>query len=242
MSDMMQARVKGQLVELPVKWSNRYKAWHREGTSDLDMIKDCERNYTTVYDWIREQPPQECSVLDLGANVGYFTKLAVEAGAGMVYAVEADETNCRMAAKNVGVTNRAGIAFGAIVREKPESGTVEFFTANSKQSACSGSTIRSSVKRNSFTVPAVVLAELCWAVKPQVIKCDIEGGEYDLFADGVPDCVQVLALETHLSTKWMIEQEAKLVKSLEAEWGEVFRQDNMAFKKLFAVERVFIRK
>ena len=71
-----EARVRGEIKVLPRKFSQKYQSFYREETSDLAMIKDCERNYTAVYSWIKEHPG--CSVLDLGANVGHFSKLALQ--------------------------------------------------------------------------------------------------------------------------------------------------------------------
>lgn len=237
----VRSRVKGVIEEVTPLWNKKHQAWYRPGTSDLDMIKDCAKNYEMVY---KSPLIRGSTVADLGANVGHFAKLALRAGARHVICIEADPANCDMIELNLReelADRRATLIQGAVLG-KTCLKEVTFWTGNSARSLCSGSTVPSTAKRNQFTTPAIDFSNLNEAFNFQVVKCDIEGGEYELFLDNdIPSTVDLLALELHRTSAYTTEAYDRMVKKLEGEWSQTFRHDNVVFGSLMAVDFVFER-
>lgn len=234
------ARIKGEVCPVEAVWSKKWGVWHRPDTSDLAMIKDCVKNYKAVY----EHPSMKgATVVDLGANVGHFAKLCVAHGAAQVICVEADWTNCEMIKINLVEEIRLGkvvLLNQAISKVSGE--RVRFYTGNSKQSLCSGSTVASRARPNFFEVSTISLA----AIEHEygginVIKCDIEGGEYDLLDDGLTNFLDdegILAMELHRGGQDLQPRYDAWFEKLTTEWNVLYRHDNIVFSQLFAVDLV----
>lgn len=232
-------RVKGVLEEVPLRWHRRYAYWYREDTSDKAMIKDCREHYNAIYD---DPIIKGARVLDLGSNIGYFSKLCLDYGASDVVAVEADSANCSVILANIPDSREEfELQEGAVVPDSYEGDAITFYTGNSAQSSCSGSTLGGRARQNSFTCPAIRISDLLRYSNPTIIKCDIEGGEFDLFRDLVlPDYVKMVALEIHESAAWMIPEAEKLREKFK-DWEKVYEHVNVVFGGRYAVDTVYRR-
>lgn len=177
-------------VEVEVKLQPKTGYWYRRDSFDRDSVQECLENYVKTRDLVKGK-----RVLDLGANVGGFTRMAVEGGAAHVMAIEPCPFNYDILCKNSPTSENIHAAVG-----EDDSKDCLFYYANSKRNSVSSATIK---RRNStdvtITVPAIRFSNLLEEYKPEVLKCDIEGKEYDLLdsIDKIPDCVQVAAFEFH---------------------------------------------
>jgi FkbM family methyltransferase len=129
-------------------------------------------------------------VLDLGANIGAASRRFIERGARVI-AVEADPDNIGLARRNIGT---GGVVLWAAVGSTV--GRVPFYLRRGKPYL--GSTIEDKGRR-PVMVPAVTLTGLLKQYRANVIKCDIEFGEYDvpeLYA--LPETIRAIALEVHV--------------------------------------------
>jgi FkbM family methyltransferase len=88
----------------------------RSGTIDQDIFHQVAVNneYRLPY-----RLTQDDVLIDIGAHIGAFAYAALQRGAGMVYAVEADRDNCRLAESNLQTfieQERAKVIWGAVWR------------------------------------------------------------------------------------------------------------------------------
>lgn len=175
-------------VQVEVRFHATLQRWVRRDTFDQDSIKECHDHYARL----------QCAgkrVLDLGANVGGFSRMALDQGAALVTSVEPCPFNFEILKLNApGATH---IWAGAVPDDASE---IEFTYAVSKRNSVSSSTQK---RRNSsdvsIQVPARNILRLLDEVRPEVLKCDIEGGEYELLdvMGSIPDYVEQAAFEFH---------------------------------------------
>ena len=161
-------------------------------------------------DWL-ELPISEADVvLDVGAYVGTFARLAAGHGARVI-SIEPDPDNYALLLRNVdGLTNVATVQAAVVGHVDGE--TVELLRALAPY----GHSVNRGGRYGSTTVRAVEFAELLKTHEPTVVKIDIEGGEWNLLALwDLPDCVRVVAMELHLTRKaWRKTTEPSLLNSL----------------------------
>jgi FkbM family methyltransferase len=166
-----------------------YKGYQiRPGTMD-DYVVNELRTY-------RHLPlVEDDRVLDVGANIGVFTKYAVQQGA-LVLAIEPDPDNFALLEKNAG---NAMLCRAAVVRSaKPE---VTLYINKGKNKGLH-STIPTR-GRDEITVPAVNWNNILTSFQPTKIKIDCEGAEYDWLAPKeLPACVEGVILEYNLTRKY----------------------------------------
>ena len=141
-------------------------------------------------------------VIDVGANVGLFSLLAVERGAELVYALEPDPINFHSLVRNV----RSANAQEAVVPLRVAAACIDWSMRELYTPTRMGSGQRSLVYRTDcpYTlVPTISLWQMILALPHRVdyLKIDIEGGEWELFADPLAPFalarVDYLNLETH---------------------------------------------
>ena len=157
---------------------------YRVGSNDLATIREMRR----AYGKLRMGPGSV--VLDVGACFGSFTSVALDAGARVI-AYEpllANFTLLRQNCPEADCRNAALIVGDAREVELYWTGRVNYWTMHS-----------TAMTRRKFhaTVPAEDFHTVLAEVRPDVIKMDIEGGEYELLAEPLPGWVRQLALEMH---------------------------------------------
>ena len=97
------------IKEVELAFSKKYQMWIRPDSSDKMMLKESAGDYPKIV----------CTdkvVLDLGANIGGFTKLALEQGCKKVIAYEPDEFNFDMLDLNIN-DDRAELIKAAVVHD-----------------------------------------------------------------------------------------------------------------------------
>lgn len=136
-------------------------------------------------------------VLDLGANIGAFSVYADMRGARKVIAFEPEDTNWEMFQVNAGWRDSVEGHQAAIV---PDDQTwVSFWLTNG--SARDGYSTIPFRGRREVVVPARNFWEVLEEHKPQSIKMDIEGGEWELLGRQLPAFVEEIVVELHFNKR-----------------------------------------
>lgn len=162
----------------------------RPDTYDHSIIGEVKRSYG----WM---DVKNKVVLDVGANIGAFTHHALANGAKEVWAFEPDADNFVLLQKNVGDDPRAKLKNAALI--SGDAASIDFYlTDGTNHGNYSMYSIRG---RKKVTVNAVNFRKVLDHVKPDVIKMDCEGAEYDLLRPFyLPDSVKQFAMELHYNT------------------------------------------
>ena len=139
-------------------------------------------------------------VIDAGANVGAFSWLVVSSasahpGHPHVIAVEPDGKNCAYFRRQP-FASKVELIEGAI---GPHDGRGLLNQgANSVTHTVAVLPDEAPPARLDQVVSVSSLGTLC-AGRPTLLKMDIEGGEWDILASGLPDCIDYMFLEAHVS-------------------------------------------
>jgi FkbM family methyltransferase len=138
--------------------------------------------------------------LDLGAHIGVVATM-FGPHVAQVIALEPDEDNLTLLRKNVEKFNLQGKV--SIIPEAvaDETGTRSFYL-NTKRGMCSHTLVKKR-GRVEVQVPVVAFHELLDTYNPDLIKMDIEGGEYELIGDlrYLPLSVRGISIELHMNRK-----------------------------------------
>jgi FkbM family methyltransferase len=178
--------------ECIIKLNSRNNFWYRPGTFDLNSIRECRDNYSEI-------DTAGKVVLDLGANIGGFARMALQKGAKQVIALE--PCPCNFQLLEINVPNSFNI--NAAVSEE-DSKDVVFHYAGSKRNSVSSSTmLRRNASGITISVPGLSFSGLLEKYKPEILKIDIEGKEYDILdsIQKIPDFVEVVGIEFHNTRK-----------------------------------------
>ena len=133
-------------------------------------------------------------VMDVGGNIGAFARWA-EPQCKEVISYEPDNANFQILCENIKGRQSLMAYQAALVGDDRK--TVDFYLNNKG--------MHSTVERRGrtkVTVPALNFWSELDQHKPNVVKMDIEGGEYDiLLGRELPAYVEKLAIEIHLNDK-----------------------------------------
>lgn len=166
---------------------------------ELNAIEDVDKSMITesIVNYIQPEINYQDKVcLDLGTNIGAFTKIALDHGAHRVYGVECDLRNYQIAAINFSSSIRAKIIHAAVSGSDQD--TLQIYKSNAKSNHSSTSIIK---RRGTFTeydeVKNYHISHLLDEIKPDIIKIDIEGAEYDIIETVMLYKPKVLFIELH---------------------------------------------
>ena len=166
---------------------------------ELNAIEDVDKSMITesIVNYIQPEINYQDKVcLDLGTNIGTFTKIALDHGAHRVYGVECDLRNYQIAAINFSSSIRAKIIHAAVSGSDQD--TLQIYKSNAKSNHSSTSIIK---RRGTFTeydeVKNYHISHLLDEIKPDIIKIDIEGAEYDIIETVMLYKPKVLFIELH---------------------------------------------
>jgi FkbM family methyltransferase len=150
--------------------------YYREDTSDLLSIRECNRNYkdVSVLDKV---------VLDLGSNIGGFSYIAAQNGAKAVYSFEPEPHNFSLLEFNLSSFNNCHV-YDKVVTNSIED-SIQFYIGYGKGAPSLAST-RNVRGRYGISVKNENFKRFVNKINPELIKIDIEGGEYDIISD-IPD-------------------------------------------------------
>lgn len=150
-------------------------------------------------------------VFDLGGNIGAFTMYAHLMGASQIWAYEPDPENYALMEQNVGDIEGVTLIQGAVTGYRTD--TVKFYLTKGKSR--DGFSIVPFNGRTEITVPAYDLVHELSMFQPQVIKMDIEGGEYSMLPLLDRPFVEEIVVEIHFSKKKFRQAYDALIKPFE---------------------------
>jgi len=173
-----------------------YKGIHiRTGNKMDKYIVD---EMSTDYKYILGQVEGKV-VMDVGANIGAFTKRALENGAKRVISIEPESFNIAYLCNNTRGYELQVEIYPGVVGTKDGIATLMVNEGSNKglHSINTDSLVAREKKYNKLDVPMFNFRTLLEEHKPEVLKIDIEGGELlmiDILTD-LPDCVKHIAIE-----------------------------------------------
>ena len=168
----------------------------REGSCDALVfdevwVEDVYRLRKLQLKWglVRGRP-----ALDLGANVGAFTLMALALGATKVHAVEPQRENVEQLRTNLrvaGVADRVVIHEAAVVGDGTSPRQLRMIAGDARFPSIS---FQAAPEGEGEVVPTITVDELLLQ-EPEwgVLKLDIEGGEYDVIRGASLDALQRVA-------------------------------------------------
>lgn len=142
-------------------------------------------------------------ILELGGGLGFVSSYALlHCAAGHVTSVEANPVLCDYIrrvhrANDISMSMAEVINGAALPRTAPEpaGGTLPFYVTEPFWSSALNEP--SAATQSRIDVPALQLGDLVEKSRPEVLVCDIEGGEADLFGDAPLDGVSHVMMELH---------------------------------------------
>lgn len=202
--------------------------WARPNTRD-EMILD-EVLVERTYGMTPVQPSDV--VLDIGGNIGAAAEFFLDRGAKHVVSYEPDPDNCRVFNKNMRrsiVDGHVKLIQAAITMN---TGRTTLYTNQGPNKACHSLVTKRGY--GSIDVDGIGLESVINRHQPTIIKCDIEGGEYDLTWDDLPDSVTSLAFEFHQNQPGWIEGQHAIHDSLLAQGFSAVREPSptITFQKV----------
>jgi len=133
-------------------------------------------------------------ILDIGACFGAFADLATKGGAKQVISYEPDAENWELLTMNKHPNNI--IINSAVVAD--DSKTVSFYPVRDDCNNMGRGSTDPTRGRDEVVVTAVNFQDQLDKYKPDLIKMDIEGGEYSIFPRyKLPDYVKTFIMEIH---------------------------------------------
>lgn len=180
---------------------------HRDGTLDLMVIRE-QKVYMELLKLVKGK-----TVLDMGGNIGAFAYHAIKFKAKEVFSFEPEPENIKLfklqELKNVKLIEMAVTS--------SDDKMVRLYVNGKKNRG--EHTLRKVRGREFIKVKTVSFKKVLEKVKPDMIKIDIEGGEYSIDFKLIPKSVKAIAIEIHLSHER--EKGIKLLKYLRKEFKEV---------------------
>ncbi|MFA5036788.1 MAG: FkbM family methyltransferase [Candidatus Izemoplasmatales bacterium] len=138
-------------------------------------------------------------VLDIGGHIGTFavpTSLKV----AQVVSIEMDEENFKLLELNSKPYKNIQAYNYACTSDKTAGEAVEYYRGNKNSGATSEYIKRG--RGEPFTAESIGIGEILEDIQPTVIKCDVEGAEYDIFDNlKLPPCVKQIIMEFHFGHK-----------------------------------------
>jgi len=175
----------------------------RRGTYDSYVVNEIQRSYGML-------DVKDKVVFDIGANIGAFTLWASDHGASLVIAFEPEPYNFEMLQTNV-FKLKGNYAIHHIALIIGDDADIELWLAPSGKNPGNSSIIQRR-GRIPIKVSTGNFYYMLEQYKPEVIKMDVEGAEFDLLEHGLPDYVKQIVMEIHLQGKGFFEAASKLVK------------------------------
>lgn len=139
-------------------------------------------------------------ILDIGGHIGTFT-VPLANKVRKIVAVEMDLSNYKLLEANTRFYKNVVSLNKAVVADDSSDIQIQYYKASKNSGAHS-----MYVKRRRgapFIANTIKIGELLSVYKPTIIKCDIEGAEYDIFNSELklPEFVKQIIIEFHFGRK-----------------------------------------
>ena len=179
-------------MNTPILFNVKYRAWYRKYGTDIDRFNEVKRCYRHMLIL------PEDTVLDIGGNIGLFTLMYGRFG-NKVYVYEPEDINFEILNKNLFCYSHVKCYKKAVIKE--DKNKTFFYLAQGKSSGIHSCKITRG--RVRIKVPSIAFKKVLALHKPDVIKMDIEGMEYDLLSEELSKCVREICIEFHFGQKAM---------------------------------------
>jgi FkbM family methyltransferase len=179
----------------------------RSGTNDEWVWKEQKRAY-------RGLKYQDSVVLDIGSHGGFFARYALSQGAERVTGYEPDPDNFNLARQNL--AGMPCVLYNAAVTSQSlaSTGVVKLYSNSGSNRGSHSLFIKGG--RTAIDVHAVSFEEVLAKEQYDIVKIDIEGGEYALDLRLLPSSVNMVAMELHLNKRqWREHFAPHIVQTLE---------------------------
>lgn len=205
--------------------TNKEGLHYREGTSDRQMLMESDIN-NPKSDYAMLGSFKDLVVMDIGANVGGFAARIAD-DSKKVVCYEPDESNFEILKMNCDKFPNVELIRAAVIEGLDTS--INFYMTGSNNTHCSGS-VNKGRKSLVVTVPAINLYTELERVKPDFLKVDIEGSEFDLFDRDLPNYVRGVVIEIHHPSPKLMDKYQTLLDYFKRQFGpEVGRKDVIFF-------------
>lgn len=149
-------------------------------------------------------------VLDVGAHRGFFSRLALDAGARIVVAIEPEVGNFRILKKNA---PEAICLEGALIGWREEKVPLTISKVAKHTTQCSVVRRRDGRAVILGWVKAFYFSDVLRTYRPNVIKLDCQGAEWSFFQTPLPKYVKFLFGEIHYSGRFLLNKEERMKSS-----------------------------
>ncbi|MCW4046986.1 MAG: FkbM family methyltransferase [Candidatus Bathyarchaeota archaeon] len=168
-------------------------------------------NTITIFNYVAKKKPV---ILDIGGNLGYFPLVELEAGAEKVIVAEPIPSTFALLSKtlarfkrivllNIAISNEAGFLTLYVAAERN-------VTSSSKSLLTSAGHIFSG----EINVKADTLSGLADTYPFNMIRMDVEGHEYQILDESIPDQIEAINVELHVLYPYDKSQAIKLLQNL----------------------------
>ena len=191
---------------------------------DKKMVKEAIANYSG-FDYTG------LICLDLGANIGAFAKIALDGGAKKVICVECDTRNVEILTENLKeYSDRVLIISGAVSASILPS--IKIYKSSSKSNHCSVSTKqRTGGFKEYDEVDNYHILDLIDDHQPNLLKIDIEGGEFEIVKEDTFEGIDFVYLELHQTQKTKSECQY-IIQMLRDMYEDVDVKENVYFNSV----------
>lgn len=188
--------------------------WARPNTRD-EMILD-EVLVERTYGMTPVEPAD--TVLDIGGNIGASAEFFINRGVRHVVSYEPDPDNCAAFKTNQRRYMELGLVELHEMAVTAEPGDVTLYTNNGPNKACHSLVAKRGY--GAITVYGRGLRDVLKGHRPTIVKCDIEGGEYQLPWEILEEAqyrhVRVVVMELHTQKpEWRTQHAPALMALME---------------------------
>ena len=182
--------VRGEFQEREV-YEHRGIQCRRE-TYDSYVVNEIQRSYGML-------DVKDKVVFDIGANIGAFTVWADKHGAKFTCAFEPEPYNFEMLMLNI-LKLESNQALHNVALTTGDDKDAELWLAPSGKNP-GNSSLTQRRGRSFIKIKTMNFYSVLEEYKPEVIKMDVEGAEFDLLEYGLPDYIKQIAMEINLNDR-----------------------------------------
>ncbi len=168
-------------------------------------------------------------VMDCGAHIGAFSARAIEEGAAFCHCYEPMQVSAECIDKNLPADKHETVMAAVC----SEAGEKEFHTRPSK--LISGSLIHKGANHarwgyETLTIQGVSFHEELERIRPQILKMDVEGSEWELLDRPLPEFVETVLIEVHQLYSKGVDAAYELIDRVFPNSRHISTKECMAFK------------
>lgn len=201
-----------------LKTDERTGLFYRDNSIDQWVIRE-QSGYQELFDNAKDQV-----VLDIGSNIGAFSQRVIAAGAKQTIGFEPEASNYKLLSRqNIPRSKFYNAAVAA------DDGEATFYVNKGRNKGLHS--LQEVRGREHQIVKTISFEKILKKVKPDIIKVDIEGGEYALDFKLLERSCKMIAIEIHYEYG-NLDNGKKLLKQLRKLFEEVSYKEVLHYGKL----------